>query len=420
METAHTAQRSIDALVAAGQLAGAVALVWRDGRVDGTLVSGWRDVERRAPMRSDTLFRIASLTKPVTSVAALMLYDEGRFALEDPITTWAPELGVMRVLRAPDGPLDDTVPAERPITVGDLLTHRSGLTYGAFHAGPLRRAYREALGADIDSHRSPDEWIAGLAGLPLVDQPGRAFHYGVSTDLLGFLLARMEDAPLEEVLRARIFGPLGMDDTTFVLPEAKRDRAAGMYGFDAAGRLERRDAHPPEEPAFLPRRPADATFVSGSGGLWSTADDYLTFARLFVEDGAVGGVRLLKAETLRRMTANALTPEQIAGATTLGRRTFSGQGFGLGVAVVLDPEAADVLLCRGGVGTVGWPGAYGGWWQADPTDGSVLVFLAHNALDFDKLARGLGLGVYAAVAEFHAAAAAHGGGRGPSASDAVP
>jgi len=403
MEPVHPAQRSIDAMVAASQLAGAVALVWRDGRVSGELVSGWRDVERRAPMRRDALFRIASLTKPVTSVAALMLHEEGRFALDDPITTWAPELRAMRVLRAPNGPLDDTVPAERPITFGDLLTHRAGLTYGAFHAGPLRTAYREALGADIDSHRSPDAWVAGLAGLPLVGQPGRAFHYGVATDLLGFLLARMEGAPLGDVLRRRIFDPLGMDDTAFDLPDAKRERAAGMYGFDVDGRLERRDAHPPNEPAFLPRRPPDASFESGSGGLWSTADDYLTFARLFVEGGAVGGVRLLGAETLRRMTTNALTAEQIDGARSLGRRTFSGQGYGLGVAVVLDPAAADVLLCKGGVGTVGWPGAYGGWWQADPTDGSVLVFLAHNALDFDKLARGLGLGVYAAIAEFHAA-----------------
>ena len=115
------------------------------------------------------------------------------------------------------------------------------------------------------------------------------------------------------------------------------------------------------------------------------------------------GVRLLKVGTLRRMTANFLTPEQMATATMLGRRAFSGQGFGLGVAVVLDPEAADVMRCKGGLGTVGWPGAYGGWWQADPTDGSALVFLAHNALDFDKLARGLGLGPFAAIGEFHAA-----------------
>jgi CubicO group peptidase (beta-lactamase class C family) len=392
-------------MVAAGQLAGAVALVCRDGRVTGEIVSGWRDLEDKRPMRRDTLFRIASLTKPVTSVAALMLYDEGRFALEDPITTWAPEFQNMRVLRSPDGPLQDTAPAERPITFGDLLTHRAGFTYGAFHTGPVRRAYREALGADLDSHRSPDEWMAGLADLPLIDQPGRQFHYGVSTDLLGLLVARMEDAPLDEVLRRRIFRPLGMNDTGFVLPESKLGRAATMYGFDGEGHLEARESHPPDEPAFLPRRPSNATFVSGGAGLWSTVDDYLTFARLFVEEGAVAGVRLLKLGTLRRMTANFLTAEQIAAAAYLNMPVFSGQGFGLGVAVVLDPRTASFTRCKGGVGTVGWPGAFGGWWQADPTDGSVLVFLAHNALDVDKLTRGIGLGVFGAIAAFHASEA---------------
>ncbi|MDF1503450.1 serine hydrolase domain-containing protein [Roseisolibacter sp. H3M3-2] len=409
MTTPSTARPALDALVAEGQLAGAVALAWRDGRVRTALTTGWRDVESRAPMRRDALFRIASLTKPVTSVAALMLHREGRFALDDPVAAWAPELRDPRVLRAPDGPLDDTVPAERPITFRDLLTHRAGFTYGAFHAGPLRDAYRAALGADIDSHRTPDAWIAGLGTLPLLDQPGRAFHYGVSTDLLGLLLARMEDAPLGDVLRRRILAPLGMDDTRFDLPDAQRDRAAGMYGFDAHGALERRDAHPPHEPAFLPRRPPGTTFVSGGAGLWSTADDYLRFARLFVGGGAVDGVRLLDAETLRLMTTNALTPAQIAGARTLGRRTFVGQGFGLGVAVVLDPGDANVLLCRGSAGTVGWPGAYGGWWQADPTDGSALVLLAHNALDLERAAQGFGLGVYAAVAAFHASEAAAAG-----------
>lgn len=393
---------AIDALVATGQLAGAVALAWRDGQVSTAIVSGWRDLEARAPMRRDSLFRIASLTKPITSVAALMLYDEGRFALEDPITDWAPEFAQMQVLRSPEGSLDDTEPAERAITFGDLLTHRAGFTYGAFHTGPIRQAYRQALIRDIDSDLDPDVWIAHLAALPLIDQPGRGFHYGVSTDLLGFLVARMDGESLEAVLRRRIFEPLGMADTTFRVPDSKLDRVAAMYGFDESGRLEQRDAHPLEDPAFLPRRPSDLRFVSGSGGLWSNADDFLRFARLFVEEGAVDGKRLLKLGTLRRMTADFLTPEQASAANILGLPTFRGHGFGLGVALVLDPEAASVMRGKGGVGTVAWPGAYGGWWQADPTDGSVLVFLAHNALDFDKAARGIGLGIYSAIAQFHA------------------
>jgi CubicO group peptidase (beta-lactamase class C family) len=393
---------AIEALVAADEMAGAVALVWRDGRFSAEIVAGWRDLEARRLMRRDTLFRIASLTKPIVSVAALMLYDEGRFTLEAPITDWAPEFARMQVLRSPGASLDDTVPAERAITFGDLLTHRSGLTYGAFQTGPFRDACRQALGPDLDSELSPNDWIARLATLPLIEQPGRAFNYGLSTDLLGFLIARMDGQSLEAVLRRRIFDPLGMADTTFVPSAEQHVRAARMYGFDSEGRLKARDSHPPEAPAFLARRPEGAGFVSGGAGLWSTADDYLRFARIFVEEGAVDGVRLLKLSTLRRMTANFLTPEQIASATILGLPTFSGQGFGLGVAVVLDPEKASVTRCKGGVGTVGWPGAFGGWWQADPTDGSVMVFLAHNALDPEKLERGIGLGVYDAISQFHA------------------
>ena len=402
MSAEASSQSAIDARVAAGEMAGAVALAWRDGRVSTAVVSGWRDLEGRDPMRRDTLFRIASMTKPITSAAALMLYDEGRFVLEDPISDWAPEFARMRVLRSPDGPLDDTDPAGPAITFGDLLTHRSGLTYGAFHTGPLRDAYREALGMDLDSDRSPDDWMVRLAALPLVDQPGRGFHYGVSTDLLGLLIARMDGEPLQTVLQRRIFGPLGLADTTFVPSQSQLARAAVMYGFDDEGKLQARDSHPPEAPAFRSRRPPGLSFVSGGAGLWSTADDYLRFARLFVEEGAVDGRRLLKVSTLRRMTANFLTPEQIASASMLGWPTFTGQGFGLGVAVVMDPEMADPVRCKGGIGTVGWPGAYGGWWQADPTDGSVLVFLAHNAIDVARMRRGVGLGVFTAISDFHA------------------
>src|SRR5689334_11838385 len=153
--------------VNSGALVGASTLVWRDGRVIQQACIGWRDVEARLPLERDTIFRIASMTKPITSVAAMMLWEEGRFALEDPITRWAPEFAEMRVLRTPDGPLDDTVPADRPITFEDLLTHRAGITYGAFRTGPLGQAYADKLGGEVDSYVSPDEWIAGLASLPL-------------------------------------------------------------------------------------------------------------------------------------------------------------------------------------------------------------------------------------------------------------
>jgi CubicO group peptidase (beta-lactamase class C family) len=143
------------------------------------------------------------------------------------------------------------------------------------------------------------------------------------------------------------------------------------------------------------------SYVSGSAGLWSTVDDYARFARMFVNEGAVDGVRLLKIGTLRRMMSDFLSDEQRASARIMGGPVFSAHGFGLGVAVVLDPERADVTRCRGGVGTVGWPGAFGGWWQADPTDGTVMVFLAHNGLNFERMAQGHGLGVFAAIEHFH-------------------
>lgn len=395
---------AIGKLVGEQQLAGAVTLVWRDEKVVHAGAVGSRDSEAGAPMTRDTIFRIASMTKPITSTAALMLYDEGRFALDDPITDWAPEFAQMRVLRSPDGDLDDTVAAERPITFLDLLTHRAGFTYGAFHEGAIGEAYGAALGMDIDSHLTPDAWIAALAGLPLIDQPGAGFHYGVSTDLLGLLIARIAGMSLEALLAARIFEPLGMKDTGFTVPASQRHRRARMYGFDANGRLEHRPVHPLAAPAFLAERPAGLAYASGGAGLWSTVDDFLAFARMFVSDGAVNGVRLLKLETLKRMTANYLTDVQIEAARIGGTPAFVGQGYGLGVAVVLDAERPDPTRGKGGVGTVAWPGAYGGWWQADPTDGSVMILLAQNALDFDRMAEGYGLGVYMAIGEFFALA----------------
>jgi CubicO group peptidase (beta-lactamase class C family) len=390
---------AIGAIVNAGGLAGAATLIWRDGKVVQAGGIGWRDVGAGLPIERDTLFRIASMTKPITSTAALMLFEEGRFALSDPITRWAPEFSQMRVLRSPAGPLNQTDPAERPITFEDLLTHRSGLTYGDFHSGPIARAYHEALGADIDSEALPDDWIAGLAALPLIDQPGAAFHYGHSTDLLGLLIARMEDAPLGDVLKRRIFDPLGMKDTGFTVPYENRQRRAGTYGFDEAGRLTARLAGPGS--SFLPERPEEMVYVSGGQGLWSTLDDYLAFARMFLGAGAVDGVRLLQPKTFRLLVTNHLNESQRLKARWI---LDTGHGFGMGVAVVLDFEKAGPKPCGGGVGAVGWPGAFGGWWRADPSDNSVLIFLAHNMVELEQLLNGIGLGVYDAITQFQALA----------------
>ncbi|MET0535165.1 MAG: serine hydrolase domain-containing protein [Steroidobacter sp.] len=396
---------AIGALIDAGRIAGAATLIWRDGIVTQAAGFGWRDMKARLPVERDTLFRIASMTKPITSTLALMLWEEGRFELNDPIARWAPEFAQMRVLRSPAGPLDATDPAQRLITFEDLLTHRSGLTYGDVWPGPLAAAYAEALGGDIDSHVAPDAWIARLAALPLIDQPGATLHYGHSTDLLGFLIARIEDAPLEEVLRRRIFAPLGMKDTGFTVPREKAGRRAGIYGFDDAGRLTERLTCPGG--STLPERPENMAYVSGGQGLWSTLDDYLAFARMFVGAGAVDGVRLLRPETLTAMTTNCLTQQQRKTAEVAGMRLFNaGHGFGMGVAVVIEPQLVAPMPCGGSVGSVGWPGAFGGWWRADAHDNSVLIFLAHNMVELDQFAGGVGLGVYDAIARFQAAARA--------------
>jgi CubicO group peptidase (beta-lactamase class C family) len=390
--------------IEAGEFAGAAALVWRHGAVRQTATIGRRDLVSGLPVERDTIFRIASMTKPVTTVAALMLLDEGRFDLDEPITECAPELSRMRVLRDPDGPLDQTDEATRPITFRDLLTHRSGLTYGDFHRGPIGRAHAETLGATIDNPLTPDAWIARLATLPLIDHPGAGFHYGHSTDLLGFLIARLEGAPLSAVLDRRVFAPLGMADTGFTIPPRKRDRCAGLCGFDGEGRLTALTTAPGRQ--ALEQRPDDMTFESGGQGLWSTLDDYLTFARTLIGE-TPPGADLLRPETRAMMTSNQLTADQRAAARMFGQPLFAaGHGYGMGVAVVMEPEQADPLRCRGGVGTIGWPGAYGGWWQADPTDSSVLIFLAHNMVELQQMARGIGLGVWSAIAIFHQIASA--------------
>ncbi|MGE0813436.1 MAG: serine hydrolase domain-containing protein [Vicinamibacterales bacterium] len=386
-----------------GTLAGVATLEWRPGGDRHVTCVGSRDRDAGLPVERDTIFRLASMTKPITSVATLMLWEEGRFALDDPITRWAPEFSGMRVLRHPAAALDDTVPADRPITIEDLLSHRSGLTYGAAHAPHIASAFREALGGDIDSEVPPDQWIAALAALPLIDQPGAALHYGHSTDLLGLLIARMAGTSLGRLLRDRLFQPLGMKDTGFLVPPDAWHRRSRLYGFDDAGALVARATGPGG--STVPERPAAMAYESGGQGLWSTLADYATFARIFVEGGEVNGVRVLRPDTVAAMMTNCLSAGQRARSEVVGLPLFAtGYGFGLGVAVVMEPETALPSIGGGARGAVGWPGGFGGWWRADPGDGSVLVFLAHNVVEFEQFSRGIGFGVHSAMARFQEAA----------------
>jgi CubicO group peptidase (beta-lactamase class C family) len=211
----------------------------------------------------------------------------------------------------------------------------------------------------------------------------------------------MEDAPLADVLKRRIFDPLGMNDTGFTVPLEKQARRAVAYGFDEAGRLCLRLTGPGD--SFLPERPEGMAYASGGQGLWSTVDDYLAFAQMFLNAGTVNGYRLLQPETFQRMVSNCLNEDQRVKARWI---LDAGHGFGLGVAMVLDPLKAGPQPCGGGVGAVGWPGAFGGWWRADPNHNAVFIFLAHNMVELEQLSTGIGLGVYDAIAQFQAQASA--------------
>ncbi|MET0900418.1 MAG: serine hydrolase domain-containing protein [Mycobacterium sp.] len=347
-----------------GLLAGAVTLVWQRGRVLQVNEIGYRDVDARLPMQRDTIFRIASMTKPVTIAAAMTLVDEGVLALTDPITRWLPEFAAMRVLAEPRGALDRTVPATRPITVDDLMTHRSGLAYTFSVLGPLAKAYSK-----LPHRQAQDQWLAELVALPLAHQPGERLTYSHATDVLGILVSRIAGKPLHDVLEERVFGPLGMVDTGFFVTSAGRRRAATMYKLDENNTLTHDVMGPPPI--------APPPFCQGGAGLWSTVDDYLRFIQMLLGDGAVDGVRVISERSARLMRTDRLTEQQKT-EPFLGMPFWVGRGFGLNLSVVTDPAKSAQFYGPGGRGTFSWPGAYGTWWQADPEADLVLMYLIQN------------------------------------------
>ena len=363
---------SVAAAVEAGLLSGAVTCVWHRGNVLQVNAIGFSDIEAGLPMQRDTIFRIASMTKPVTVAAAMALAEEGKLTLTDPVSRWLPELAEMRVLVDPNGPLDDTVAARRPITVEDLMTHRSGLAYSFSVGGPISRAYGQ-----VSLRQDQDHWLAEVAALPLVHQPGERLTYSHGTEVLGIALSRIEGKPLHVVLNERIFEPLGMTDTGFFIPPEARGRAATMYRIDEAGALQH-DAMGPV-PVKEPR------FCQGGAGLVSTADDYLRFARMLLGDGMVEGVRVLSAESVESMRTDRLSEEQKR-QPFLGAPFWVGRGFGLNLSVVTEPAASAQLFGPGGLGAFSWPGAYGTWWQADPANDLILIYLIQNYPDLTAAA----------------------------------
>lgn len=370
MSSLDANRASITEAIDAGLLAGAVTLVWHAGQVVQVNELGHRDLAAGLPMQRDTVFRIASMSKPVTVAAAMTLLDEGLFTLRDEIAHWVPELADVRVLAQPQGPVDVTVPLRRPITFDDLMTHRSGLAYPFSVAGPLARSYTRL------SHRqNEDRWLAELAQLPLAHQPGERVTYSHGTDVLGIAVARIAGKPLHQVLAERIFEPLGMRDTGFAVSMVQRRRMATMYAIGANDQL--RDDVMGQPPLAPPE------FCAGGAGLMSTADDYLQFARMLLGDGAVDGVRVLSPESVRLMRTDRLTDEQKQ-QNFLGGPFWIGRGFGLSMSVVTDPDQSRQFFGPGGLGTFGWPGAYGTWWQADPANDVILLYLIQNYPDLSS------------------------------------
>ncbi|MGE5926639.1 MAG: serine hydrolase domain-containing protein [Gemmatimonadota bacterium] len=345
-----------------GEVAGVVTLVARHGRIAAVDSAGYRNVERETPIGSTTLFRIASMTKPITSVAAMILVEEGRLGLGDPVARYIPAFAEMTVLAAGDDSSAParTAPARRPITILDLLTHRSGLTYGFLDEGPVGDAYRAAGVSDGLPPR--EEGIAAsidrLAALPLVAQPGTRFHYGLSVDVLGRVVEVVSGQSLADFLAERLFRPLGMHDTRFHVSESERERLATPYAWN--GRRLR------------PMRPAERfgnlllagegyrgsqAYFSGGSGLVSTAADYARFLQMILNGGELDGVRVLGPKTVQLMATDALGNS----AHPLG----AGAGFGLGFEVVVELGPSGE---PGSVGTLSWSGIYGTMFWADPEE----------------------------------------------------
>src|ERR1700761_2225446 len=338
---AHLKRRYIEA----GRFPGTQLLVYRRGKVVHSAVQGFADVERKAPVRDDTIYRIYSMTKPITSVAFMMLVEEGKVALDEPVAKYIPEWKNLGVFVAGNAPAFLTRPLSRPMLIVDLLRHTSGLTYGFQQRSNVDAAYRESKLGGIEKDGTLQSMIEDLAKIPLEFSPGEAWNYSVSTDVLGYLIGKIADKPFEQFLKERIFDPLGMSDTDFHVPASKAQRLAACYSVEAGGALNFMAADRKVGLA-LQDDPASSSFlsppslISGGGGLCSTTADYLTFCRALINGGELGGVRLIGPKTLKLMTSNHLpggVDLPALSRSLFSEAAYNGIGFGLGFAVTMNP-----------------------------------------------------------------------------------
>jgi CubicO group peptidase (beta-lactamase class C family) len=345
-----------------GSVPGAVGLMARGDRVE-LAAAGSADVDGTFPMARDSIFRVASITKPITAAAVMMLVEDGRIALEDPVRQWLPELASPAVVRTPASPVDDVVPAVRPITVADLLTFRAGYGFPSDFSLPAVGLLFSELKQGPPQPQlvaAPDEWMAALSRIPLLHQPGEVWLYNTCSDITGVLIARVSGRPLPEFLAERLFGPLGMVDTGFEVPAGKLDRFTSYYRTDPAGGLELVDA-PGGQWSSPP------AFPSAAGGLVSTVDDWHSFARMLLAGGCAGGRQLLSPASVRQMTTDHLTQPQ----RDASRLFLEGQGWGFGGSV--DVEAIDPWNVPG---RYGWVGGTGTAAHITPSTGTVSILLS--------------------------------------------
>ena len=344
-----------------GRLAGAVTMVARHGKIVHLHSAGTYGLDNERAMDKDALFRIYSMTKPITTVAAMMLYEEGRFQLGDPVSRYLKEFENQKILRN-----EKLVAPESPMTIEQLMTHSAGLTYGWANDHPTELAYQEAKLAESED---TDDFIYRLARLPLRFEPGTRYHYSVATDVIGALVERLSGMTLEKFFSERIFEPLGMGDTFFNVPEEKLDRLASNHYWDVE-----KKAMVVMPPAYS-RPVTGLTLFSGGGGLISTAMDYMIFCEMLRRGGSYNGVRILGPKTVEYMTINHLTDKvRNNGADEYpASHLYPGQSFGLGFAVITDPGQSGVISSKG---EYSWGGLANTKFWIDPQEGLVAILMS--------------------------------------------
>ena len=385
-ESLESMARFVNRHIEAGHITGGVTLVARHGKLVHLEAHGQRGLDDARPMTTDALFRIFSMTKPITTVAAMMLYEEGYFHLNDPVAKYLPELANLKIYHQ-----GELVPVGRAITIEQLMTHTAGLTYGWANDHPVELAYQESAMQYSDNL---DDFLSKLSKLPLRFTPGERYHYSIATDVLGALVERLSGETLETFLSTRLFQPLGMEDTFFNVPEDKLDRVVPNHGWNpetnSLGPL----------PTLYQMPIQGVTLFSGGGGLISSARDYLIFCEMLRQGGSYEGVRILSPKTVEFMTIDHLTAEvRNKGATEYpAQHLYPGQSFGLGFGVITDPGQTGVISS---LGAYSWGGAANTKFWIDPEEDLIAIFMTQviNAPFGDQLRFDMKVATYQAITE---------------------